>query len=272
MVVNMRGLNQNEGGRQGSAPQSPFDAVMEAQDEDIEALVRSALAEQRAQLAFQPIVLTNGTGQISFYESWIRLLDERGRVLPARHFFPLVAEGALGREIDIFSMTLGLEKLRVTPTLRLAINMSARSLADWKWRSALFGALRNTEGLGYRLILEISEDSAMLLPEIVIRFMEEMQPYGVTFSLDHFGSGHVAFGLLKDFMFDLAKIDSQYIRDIDSNSDGQVLAEALNTVAHQFEMFTVAEGVETKAEAAMVAQIGLDCMQGYYIGRPKATL
>ena len=255
-----------------SGPQSPFDAMLQAQEQDVDGMVRDALAKGRAQLAFQPIVLAHNPGQVSFYETWIRLLDDAGRLLPARLFFPAVADSELGREIDCCSMQMGLEKLRDTPNLRLAINMSARSLADWKWRTVLFGALRATEGLGHRLILEISEDSAMLLPEIVIRFMEELQPYGVTFSLDHFGSGHVAFALLKDFMFDLAKIDKQYIRNIDTNPDNQVLAEALNTVAHQFEMFTVSEGVETAEEAAIVAQLGIDCMQGYYFGRPNAML
>lgn len=235
-------------------------------------MVRGALADGRAQLAFQPVVLSGARKQVSFYESWVRLLDEAGRTLPARHFFPQIVDKDLGREIDCTSMELGLKKLIATPQLRLAINMSARSLADRKWRAILFRTLGQHVGLGDRLILEISEDSAMMLPEIVIRFMEELQPYGVTFSLDHFGSGHIAFGTLKDFMFDLAKIDSQYIRDIDSNSDSQVLAEALNTVAHQFEMFTVAEGVETAAEAAMVAQIGIDCMQGYHTGIPKNSL
>jgi len=268
----MRGTSPNSRSVADSGPQSPFDAVIQSQDEDIEALVRSALDQTRAQLVFQPIVLSKTPHQISFYESWIRLMDEAGRTLPARHFFPAVSDTELGREIDCFSMRMGLERLRATPNLRLAINMSARSLADWKWRTILFGAMRENEGLGHRLILEIGEDSAMLLPEIVIRFMEELQPYGVTFSLDHFGSGHIAFSTLKDFMFDLAKIDSQYIRGIHTNPDGQVLAEALSTVAHQFEMFTVAEGVENANEAQVVAEIGIDCMQGYHFGMPTAAL
>lgn len=253
-------------------PSSPFDAVMASQDQDIETLVRHALADGRAQLAFQPVVLSQDRTRVSFYECWPRLLDEAGRTLTARHFFPQIVDKELGREIDCTSMELGLQKLVELPQLRLAINMSARSLADRKWRAILFQTMRKHAGLGERLILEISEDSAMMLPEIVIRFMEELQPYGVTFALDHFGSGHIAFGTLKDFMFDLAKIDSQYIRDIHNSPDNQVLAEALNTVAHQFEMFTVAEGVETPEEAQVVAQVGIDCMQGYHVGAPKFSI
>ena len=112
----------------------------------------------------------------------------------------------------------------------------------------------------------------MLLPENVIRFMTEMQPKGVAFALDGFGAGFTAFRHLKDFFFDLVKIDKSFIRGIDKNVDNQVLAEALITVARQFEMFTVADGVETAQEAAFVESLGVDCLQGYYYGVPKFDL
>ncbi len=253
-------------------PLTPFDAVIESQDRDIEELVRLALAEERAQLAFQPIYLTNETRQLSFYESFVRLLDPSGRTLPAKHFLPEVTDGVLGREIDCCSLRLGLAKLHETPRLRLSINMSARSLGDGKWRDILMRGLRADASVGDRLIFEISEDSAMLLPDIVVRFMEEMQPFGVAFALDNFGLGQTSFSHLPDFLFDLAKISTHFIRDLHKSPDAQVLVESLNAVAHQFEMFTVAEGVEREEEAAMVAHLGIDCMQGYLFGLPKFSL
>ena len=162
--------------------------------------------------------------------------------------------------------------LRRNPGLRLAINMSARSIGDARWRRMLESGLKGGNGVGARLILEISEGSAMLLPEVVMRFMAEMQPRGVSFALDDFGAGLTAFRHLKDFLFDLVKIDALFVQGIDQNPDNQVLAEALITVAHQFEMFAVAEGVETAAEAELLTRIGIDCLQGYHFGRPKPTL
>jgi EAL domain-containing protein (putative c-di-GMP-specific phosphodiesterase class I) len=112
----------------------------------------------------------------------------------------------------------------------------------------------------------------MMLHEIVIRFMDEMQPRGVAFALDGFGAGLIAFRHLKDFFFDLVKIDKGFIRGIESDPDNQVLTEALMTVANQFEMLVVADGIETAEEADFLTRMGADCLQGYYFGVPKFDL
>jgi EAL domain-containing protein (putative c-di-GMP-specific phosphodiesterase class I) len=252
-------------------PLDPLQAAIASRDKDVPTMVRSALAAGRAQLAFQPVMRPGGGTTPAFYEGLIRILDDGGRILPARQFMPDVEETDLGRDIDCASLKLGLEKLHANPGLRLAINMSARSIADGRWREILKQGLGGDD-LGNRLILEISEQSAMMLPEVVIRFMAEIQPRGVAFALDDFGAGLTAFRYLKDFFFDLAKLDKHFVRDIDTSPDNQVLSEALITVAHQFEMFVVAEGVETTQEAAVLTDLGVDCLQGYLYGVPKAGL
>jgi EAL domain-containing protein (putative c-di-GMP-specific phosphodiesterase class I) len=99
--------------------------------------------------------------------------------------------------------------------------------------------------------------------------MVEMQPKGVAFALDGFGAGMTAFRHLKEFFFDLVKIDKSFVRGIHNDPDNQVLTEALMMVAHQFEMFVVADGVETAQEAAFMSDLGADCLQGYHFGVPK---
>ncbi len=253
-------------------PADPLQHAMASRDKDIMTLVRNALASGSARLAFQPIVLAKQPRQIAFYEGLVRVLDDGGRILPAALFMPLVEEMDLGREIDCTTMRLGLEMLRVNPALRLSLNVSARSVGDGAWRRILDEGLARSPHIGERLILEISESSAMLLHEVMIRFMAEMQPRGVSFALDGFGAGMTAFRHLKDFFFDIAKIDRCFVRDIDSSPDNQVLAQALITVAHQFDMFTVAEGVETQEEAAVLRQLGIGCLQGYLFGVPKFSI
>ncbi len=115
----------------------------------------------------------------------------------------------------------------------------------------------------------ISETSAMLLPEVVQRFMAGMQPRGVSFALDDLGAGLIALRHLKDFPFRCVKIDRTWVAGLDRHPDNQVLCEALITVAHRFETFAVAEGVGTEAEA--LRALGVDCLQGYPLGRPQPT-
>jgi EAL domain-containing protein (putative c-di-GMP-specific phosphodiesterase class I) len=253
-------------------PLDPLQFAFASRDRDVLTMVRASLAAGHAQLAFQPVIAAGTTGAIAFYEGLIRLRDNGGRVIPAHQFVETIEDTDLGREIDCASLRLGFDMLAANPNLRLSINMSARSIADGDWRRIMDRRLKENPRLGERLILEISETSAMLLHEVVIRFMAEMQPRGVAFALDDFGGGMTAFRHLKDFFFDMVKIDRCFIRDIDALPDNQVLTEALITVAHQFEMFAVAEGVETEAELLLLQSLGIDCLQGYYFGVPKFAL
>ena len=250
----------------------PFTYALASRDADVTTMVRDALAAGRAQLAFHPVMTADAERRVAFHEGLVRLKDEAGRVIPAAHFMPLVEQTGLGRQIDCVMLQLALKKLRETPELRLSVNVSARSIGDGEWRRILDHGLLDRTAVGDRLIFEISENSAMLLHENVIRFMTEMQPRGVGFALDGFGAGFTAFRYLKDFYFDLVKIDKSFVRGIDHDSDNQVLAEALITVAHQFEMFAVADGVETEAEAAFLSSIGADCLQGYHFGVPSRDI
>lgn len=250
----------------------PLLYAMASRDADVMTLVREALAAGRARLAYHPIVTADDTPRVAFYEGLVRLMDEAGRVIPAAHFMPLIEETGMGRQIDCVTLDLALRLLRQTPDLRLSVNLSARSIGDGEWRRILDRGLLDRANLGDRLIFEISETSAMMLHENVIRFMAEMQPKGVAFALDGFGAGLTAFRHLKDFFFDLVKIDKSFVKGIDQDPDNQVLAEALITVAHQFEMFAIADGVETEAEAAFLKEIGVDCLQGYLYGVPRFEL
>ena len=119
-----------------------------------------------------------------------------------------------------------------------------------------------------RLILEITESSAIVVPELVVNFMSDLQQKGISFALDDFGSGFTSFSYLKQFYFDILKIDGQYIRDVAKDTDNQILTNALLSIAEQFDMVCVAESVEKAEDALYLQQIGMDCLQGYYFGAP----
>ncbi|WP_341222491.1 EAL domain-containing protein [Loktanella salsilacus] len=249
--------------------EDPLQFAFASRDADTPALVTHALDRGRARLAFQPVVVANDMGKVAFYEGLIRLLDDAGRVIPAANFMPQVADTEIGRRIDVLTLELALRMLRQHPGMRLSVNVSARSLGDWRWRQTLEAGLSERGALGNRLIFEISETSAMMLHEVVMRFMEDMQPRGVAFALDGFGGGMTAFRHLKDFFFDMVKVDKTFVKGIADDPDNQVLVEALVTVAHQFEMFAIVEGVENARDAAWLQGINADCLQGYHIGAPK---
>ena len=109
------------------------------------------------------------------------------------------------------------------------------------------------------------------MPELVVDFMNDLQRKGISFALDDFGAGYTSFRYLKDFYFDILKIDGQFIRGISDDPDNQILTNALVSIAEQFDMVTVAESVEQARDAEFLTQMGLDCLQGYYFGAPSVN-
>ena len=195
-------------------------------------------------------------------------MDKSGRIIPARDFIDAVEMTELGRQIDCHALQLGLDALTKVPTLRLAINMSARSISYKPWESLLKSGLSKDPTVGERLILEITERSAMVMPSPVRAFMSGLQGQGVSFALDDFGAGYTSFCHLRDFNFDILKIDASLIQDIHANADNQVLTGALISVARHFEMYIVAEQVESELDVEFLVNSGIDCMQGYFFGAP----
>lgn len=251
--------------------ESPLDAAINQRDRGTLAMVQQALARGDTRLAYQPIVRADGKG-VAFFEGLIRILDETGRVIPARDFIGAVEDTDIGRQIDCAALRLGLSMLQQNPGLRLSINMSARSVGYPRWMQILRTCLRDNPMVVERLILEITESSVMIMPEIVAIFMEDLQDKGITFALDDFGSGYTAFRHFKTFYFDILKIDGQFTRNIGQDADNQVLSEALIGLARHFDMLVVSESVETAEEAQWLAAAGVDCMQGYYYGAPSMNL
>ncbi len=267
----MRNTNDPRNATQLNGGSDPLSIAIDRRDSDTMQMVKTALARKNAMLAFQPIVHAADQKRVAFHEGLIRVLDETGRIIPARDFINVVEDTETGRIIDTLALELGLAELASEPSLRLSINMSARSIGYKRWMQTLNHGLEVDPTVAERLILEITESSAMLMPELVTSFMEELQQRGISFALDNFGAGYTAFRFLRDFYFDIIKIDGQFIRGIHADPDNQVLTKAMASIAAQFEMFTVAERVEYAEDAAFLQSIGIDCLQGYYFSAPTTT-
>ena len=251
-------------------PDRPSARVMPGRDTTL-TMVRTALDRGDVMLAFQPVVQARRPDRPAFHEGLIRMVYETGRVIPAKDFISAVEATDIGRRIDCAALDLGLTALTETPALRLSINMSARSISDARWMRTLTGRLDADPTLGERLILEITEASALMMPATVALFMRSLQARGICFALDDFGAGATAFRYFKEFGFDILKIDGQFIRGIHNDGANQTLTRALISIARHFEMMTVAEFVDSPQDAEFLPRLGVDCMQGYHFGAPTIT-
>ena len=245
----------------GEAPSNFAPATRDQKTID---MVAAAIKHRRVLLAYQPIMQARNQNKVAFYEGLIRVLDDTGRVIPAGVFIKAIEDMDLGRQLDTLALDEGLRALHDNPGLRLSINMSARSIGYAPWERMLNTWLERDDLIGERLILEITESSAMTAPEMVVDFMARLQMKGICFAMDDFGAGYTALRYFKDFCFDVIKIDGEFIKGIADDPDNQVMTAALVSIAKHFDMLTVAEFVETEADAQKLVSLGVDCLQGYH--------
>lgn len=247
---------------------SPLGVAISEGDAATIRMVADAVRSRRMRLAYQPVVLSRDPRKVAFYEGLIRVMEPNGRIIPAKDFIGAVEAHELGREIDCLALDYGLATLARHPDLRISVNLSARSIGHPKWLWTLKRGLDVLPTIGERLILELTEQSAMTSPEAVIDFMDQVQRKGISFALDDFGAGYTAIRYFKEFSFDVLKIDGQFSHKIHLDPDNQALTRAMLAIGKHFEMFTVAEGVETPEEAECLRALGVDCQQGFLFGAP----
>lgn len=226
-----------------------------------------ALKDNRVKLAFQPVVHSQ-TNEVSFHESLIRFIDEQGKVHSAGEFIPAIEKLGLTRLVDRYALRMAIHELSMFPELELSVNVSNLTLSDPDWLRGLVAALRDHPQMAKRLIIEITESAAMYDMTKTIRIVRTLRDLGCRVALDDFGSGYTAFSQLKQLDIDIVKIDKAFIRNI-SEKENHLFVKTLQALANGVDIETVGEGAETMTEARLLADDGINHIQGYAFGFPS---
>ena len=229
--------------------------------------VRAALREGRLLFAFQP-VLSAVTAEVDYYECLLRLRDGDGEIVTAGAFVPVVEQLGLIRLIDRFVLDQTIEELIAHPGIRLGLNVSGLTAADRPWLRALASALRRRPDLAPRLVVEITETAALYDIEEAVRFVGALRSAGCRVALDDFGAGHTSLRHLHSLAVDTVKIDGAFVRNLAASAESQVFLRHLLGLARGFGFDTIAEGVESEAEAEILRREGVGFLQGYHHGQP----
>ncbi|WP_340115942.1 EAL domain-containing protein [Pelagibius sp. 7325] len=253
-----------------------FFALSEAQRQgyrasmDIGEEVQLALKENRIVLAHQPVVdATNH--EVRYYECLVRMFDRSGKLVPAAHFVPAIEQLGLMRSIDNRVRDLAIRELELNPDVALAINISGLTATERSWFRGLVARLKERRDLATRLIVEITETTALQDIDETSRFVSSLRALGCKVALDDFGSGFTTFHHLKALTVDVVKIDGSFIRDITTDTENQIFIHNLLALARALGVSTVAECVETSEDADYLSGVGVDLLQGYYFGRPEVA-
>ncbi|MCC1494155.1 bifunctional diguanylate cyclase/phosphodiesterase [Cognatishimia sp. F0-27] len=238
--------------------------------------VERALANGQIQPWFQPQVDTS-TGEISGVEALARWIHpERGIVPPAQFLRCLEESGQMGRLSEVI-LQHSLTALRSWDKAgldipRISVNFSDAELRNPKlveriqWELDRFGLTPS------RLGIEVLETVIAQSPDgIIARNITALSDLGCQIDLDDFGTGHASITALRRFKVHRLKIDRSFVTRIDRDEEQRRLLTAILGMADRLGLETLAEGVESVGEHALLSQLGCEHVQGYGIARPMAV-
>jgi diguanylate cyclase (GGDEF)-like protein len=229
--------------------------------------VQRALKSDRLLFAFQPIVAAS-THEVAFHECLLRMRSEDGQLVTAAAFVPIVEQLGLIRVIDRKALELAVAELHGDREIVLALNISSMTAFDRAWFRMLVSFVKGRPDIASRLIIEITETSAVSDVDEMARFVLALRELGCKVALDDFGAGYTSFRHLKALTIDVVKIDGAFSRSVAESVDNQLFIRTLVSLADGFGLGTVAECVETAADAETLTKSGITYLQGWHFGKP----
>ncbi|MFN3594045.1 MAG: EAL domain-containing protein [Thiobacillaceae bacterium] len=231
-----------------------------------------ALAKGLLRLHFQGIYRTTDGG-LSHLEALVRMVDEErpdSLIMPGR-FIPVAEKSGRILKIDRWVLAEAIRLLGERPDMPpLAVNISGRSFDDRSLPQYITNLLREHGVAPHRLMVELTETSAVTDLADAQRFIEALRTTGCRICLDDFGSGFSSFAYLKHLPVDTVKIDGMFIRNLPDDPDNQVFVKAITDVARGMGRLTVAEYVEDARSLQLLRTYGVDLVQGYHLDTPRA--
>lgn len=233
-----------------------------------------AIDDDQFELAYQP-TFDLASGSITGAEALIRWRHPlQGLLLPA-HFVPMAERddetiGALGRWVLARAVRDLATLENMPPGFCCYVNVSPRQLRHAEFFGALQTELSEFPGVATCLGIEITESGAMERIEHSIEILHALRDLGLRVALDDFGTGYSSLSHLKRLPLNVVKIDQSFVGGLPSDPHDVVLCEAMISIADHFGFSTLAEGIETGAQAAWLRDHGCRYGQGFYYGHPAA--
>lgn len=260
-------------GRNRIVVYSPDEERVESPETRVDWLrvIREALENDEFVLYAQPI-LDLKTNRTIRHEILLRLRDRSGKIIPPGAFLDVAEQFGLSGDIDRWVLSKVMTVLNdgsLGDEMSFAVNLSPRSLTD----PELLSMISEKEDVAIigpvRLVLEITESAAIYNIHVAKDFLRTLRGHGYEFALDDFGMGFSSFYQLKNLDVDYLKIDGSFIRNLSHDPVDKQLVIAMVQLAQSLGKNTIAEFVEDEETLDMLRAIGIDCAQGFHIGRPR---
>ena len=241
-------------------------------DETVERIgaFRNTLSAEQYHVVYQPIVDLR-TRAPHHHEALVRL-NETERYRSPFHFITFAEEVNMIGEFDLAMTEKVVAKIREgqrnNDVLRIAVNLSGRSLESQSFVDSLHALLRRHREVGDQLMFEVTESAKISRLEETNAVIQGLRAAGHHVCLDDFGSGAAAFQYLRALEVDFVKIDGVYVREALTTPNGMAFLRAMAGLCRDIGIQTVAEMVETEEEVGFLIDANVQYGQGYYFGKP----
>jgi len=235
--------------------------------------IRTAIDRDRFQLFGQPIwTVRHNPPQLVAHELLLRMIDSTGSLVQPGYFIPVAERFGLMDKIDRWVIEHAFRAYHSMfpgdSSPNISINLSGNLLGEEKLLRFLHEQFDAHHIDPAKICFEITETAAIRNISAAKLLIKELRARGCKFALDDFGSGLSSFGYLKALPVDYLKIDGSLVRRVAEESIDRALVEAINQLAHQMGMSTIAEHVETNDCLEVLREIGVDHAQGHALGMP----
>jgi diguanylate cyclase (GGDEF)-like protein len=237
--------------------------------------LREALDNDNFRLDAQPILPLRGNYGRPRFELLIRMLGDRGEIIPPGKFLSSAERYQLMPAVDRWVVrraceVLGEHSAAVGEEIaRFAINLSGQSLQDETFLGFVVDQIKATSLPPGVLCFELTETATIGNLEKAQVFMRTLQELGCQFALDDFGTGVSSLAYLKDLQVNYIKIDGSFVRDVIANARSESMIKAIAQLAKVMCMETIAEYVETDVLRGRMADLGVDYGQGFAMGKAQ---
>jgi len=240
----------------------------------LESEFRQAMERGELYLAFQKQV--DRRGNCVSVETLLRWQHPEQGLIPPLEFIPIAEDNGLIIPLGQWVLETACRQLAIwqaqppTRNLTVSINVSAKQFLQFDFVEQVMETIRQSGAHPEGLCLELTESLVLADLDDALIKMQAFREQGIQLSMDDFGTGYSSMAYLSRLPFDEVKIDKSFVQQAGENHSGNewVIIEAIINMAHNLGMRVVAEGVETETQHNLLGQLGCDCFQGYYLGRP----
>lgn len=243
-----------------------------SREKKMDALLTDALLHDKIEVFFQPIY-SNEKQAFTSAEALVRLRDENGKIVPPMEFIPIAEKSGKILELGkaVFEKVCAfLNKTDICDygIEYIEVNLSAVQCSDERLAVTCIETMEKHGIKPSQINLEITESASLKYKDIFLENLNTLRDYGVTFSLDDFGTGESNLNYIVDIPVDIVKFDRSMTTAYFNNEKASYVMEAAIHMIHGMQLKIVSEGIETEEQFKTMGEIGIAYIQGYFFSKP----